>query len=201
MVALLEAEATSIEDSPELDRLRRALNDRHDAYVRQHGPLNRFTWRHTGRFDPETGERPARVRPRQGGFRSDPFASLVFDRDLRNWFWLTLVVRQAGDPAGPLPAVCDAILLNVPFPHLTAVRIEESSDDAGVVRICARAQSDEARCPACGNASARVHAWYERQLADAPVARTHRTGAPATGADERRSRGPDAGVAHRIRCP
>ena len=66
--------------------------------------------------------------------------------------------------------MCDAILLNVLFPHLTAVRIEELSDDAGVVRICARAQSDEARCPACGNVSARVHGWYERQLADVPVA-------------------------------
>lgn len=33
--------------------------------------------------------------------------------------------------------------------------------------------SDEATCPACGNASARVHCWYERQLADAPVAGRH----------------------------
>jgi len=51
-----------------------------------------------------------------------------------------------------IPPVCDAILLNVVFPHITAVRIEELSDDAGVVRICARAQADEKTCPACGNA-------------------------------------------------
>lgn len=79
VVALLEAEATSIEDSPELDHLRRQLNHRYDTYVRQHGAINRFAWRRTGRIDAETGEeRLARIRPRQGGFRSDPFANLVF---------------------------------------------------------------------------------------------------------------------------
>jgi N12 class adenine-specific DNA methylase len=79
VVALLEAEATSIEDSPELDQLRRQLNHRYDGYVRRFGPINRFAWRHTGRFDRATGEEHmARVRPRQGGFGSDPFANLVF---------------------------------------------------------------------------------------------------------------------------
>ncbi|TMC01271.1 MAG: helicase [Chloroflexi bacterium] len=79
VVALLEAEATSIEDSPELDNLRRRLNHHYDQYLRRFGPINRFDWRHTGRLDPETGEeRLARVRPRQGGFRGDPFANLVF---------------------------------------------------------------------------------------------------------------------------
>src|SRR5262249_8312747 len=29
---------------------------------------------------------------------------------------------------------------------------------------------EEAPCPVCGTASARVHSWYERRLADAPVA-------------------------------
>jgi transposase len=66
--------------------------------------------------------------------------------------------------------VCDAFLLNVLFPHLAAVRIEEISDEDGVVCICARAQLDEATCPGCGNASSRIHGWYERRLADAPVA-------------------------------
>src|SRR5437016_2502320 len=40
----------------------------------------------------------------------------------------------------------------------------------GAVCIRARAQADEATCPGCGNVSTRVHAWYERRLADAPVA-------------------------------
>ena len=79
VVALLEAESESIDDTDEMDRLREELNRRYDAYARQHGPINRFAWRRTGHVDPETGEeRMARVRPRQGGFRSDPFANLVF---------------------------------------------------------------------------------------------------------------------------
>ena len=40
--------------------------------------MNRFSWRHTGRTDPGTGEEKlARIRPAQGGFRTDPFAPLV----------------------------------------------------------------------------------------------------------------------------
>jgi hypothetical protein len=69
-----------------------------------------------------------------------------------------------------IPSVCDSKLLNVLLPHLTAVRVDELSHEEGVVCIHARAHADEAMCPACGNASARVHAWYERRLADTPVA-------------------------------
>jgi transposase len=66
--------------------------------------------------------------------------------------------------------VCDAIQLNVLFPHLAALRIEGLSHEEGLVCLRARAYADEAPCPACGMASARVHSWYERRLADAPVA-------------------------------
>jgi transposase len=65
--------------------------------------------------------------------------------------------------------VCDATLLNVLFPHLTAVRVDELSNEEGAVCIRARAMADEATCPGCGNSSRRVHGWYERRLADAPV--------------------------------
>jgi N12 class adenine-specific DNA methylase/predicted RNA methylase len=79
VVELLETEASTIDDSQDIDRLRQELNERYDACVRRFGPLNRFAWRRTGRTDPETGEeRMARIRPRQGGFRSDPFANLVY---------------------------------------------------------------------------------------------------------------------------
>ena len=61
-------------------------------------------------------------------------------------------------------------MLNVLLPHLAAVRVHELSHDDGVVRIRARASSEEATCPACGNPSSRVHCPYERQLADTPVA-------------------------------
>ena len=78
-VALLEAEAASIDDTEDIDRLRATLNADYDAYLARYGPINRFTQRPTGRTDSETGEPAmARIRPRQGGFRDDPFASLVY---------------------------------------------------------------------------------------------------------------------------
>ena len=41
--------------------------------------VNRFSWRRTGRTDAQTGEeRLARIRPPQGGFRTDPYATAVF---------------------------------------------------------------------------------------------------------------------------
>ncbi|MBO0871810.1 MAG: DEAD/DEAH box helicase family protein [Pseudonocardia sp.] len=79
VVQLLEAEAAAVDDTPQLDTLRTELNDRYDAYAARFGPLNRFSWRRTGRVDPRTGEdKYARIRPRQGGFRSDPFAATVY---------------------------------------------------------------------------------------------------------------------------
>jgi N12 class adenine-specific DNA methylase len=78
VTSLLEAEAASLEDTAELDGLRRDLNLRYDSYLQVYGPISRFSWRHTGRTDPATGEEKlARIRPPQGGFRSDPFAPLV----------------------------------------------------------------------------------------------------------------------------
>jgi hypothetical protein len=66
--------------------------------------------------------------------------------------------------------VCEAKLLNVLLPHLAALRIEGLSHEKGMVCLRARADAVEAPCPACGMASAQVHSWYERRLADAPVA-------------------------------
>jgi N12 class adenine-specific DNA methylase/SAM-dependent methyltransferase len=79
VVALLEAEAGSIDDTAEIVGLRRRLNYLYDSYGGQYGPINRFEWRHTGRLEPLTGEeRLARVRPRvQSIFRRDPYANAV----------------------------------------------------------------------------------------------------------------------------
>ena len=45
----------------------------------RYGPINRVATRRTGRVDPDTGvERLARIRPPQGGFRSDPHAPAVY---------------------------------------------------------------------------------------------------------------------------
>jgi N12 class adenine-specific DNA methylase len=75
---LLEAEAVTVDDTSELDALRRDLGILYDRYCERFGPVNRFTWRRTGRVDPATGEeRLARVSPPQGGFRADPFAPAV----------------------------------------------------------------------------------------------------------------------------
>lgn len=61
-------------------------------------------------------------------------------------------------------------MLYVLFPHLAALRIEALSHEGGLVCLQALAETDTATCPECGNLSARVHGWYGRRLADAPVA-------------------------------
>ena len=78
VVALLSAEAATVDTTDEITALRAALNTHYDSYLRRFGPLNRFTWRATGRVDSVTGEeRMARIRPAMGGFGSDPYAKLV----------------------------------------------------------------------------------------------------------------------------
>lgn len=76
--ALLAAEAETFDHRPEIEELRTNLNQRYDAYVGRHGPINRFKWRRTGRTDPDTGEEiQTRAPDRLGGFRADPRAPLV----------------------------------------------------------------------------------------------------------------------------
>ncbi|HMJ03036.1 MAG TPA: DEAD/DEAH box helicase family protein, partial [Conexibacter sp.] len=76
---LLAVEAATAADTPELASLRSRLKWRYDAYVGQHGPINRFTLQRTGRTDPETGEPLMRRAgaPAVTILRSDPHASLV----------------------------------------------------------------------------------------------------------------------------
>ncbi len=79
VVALLEGEADTNEDGPVLESIRQRLNTSYASYVAAYGPINRFTERATGFVDPATGERKrARIRPKQGGFRTDPFANAVY---------------------------------------------------------------------------------------------------------------------------
>ena len=47
--------------------------------------------------------------------------------------------------------------------NLTSVRAEENA-----ITLCARTSTSAARCPACGQRSARVHSRYMRTLADLP---------------------------------
>jgi N12 class adenine-specific DNA methylase len=76
--ALLDAERATAEDTPRLGELRARLNREYDAYARVHGPLNRMSWRRTGRTDDAGNETWARQRPAQGGFRDDPFGPIVY---------------------------------------------------------------------------------------------------------------------------
>jgi len=78
-VALLAAEAATAEDSEHIDGLRRELNTRYDAYAKRWGPINRITYRRTGRVDEVTGEdRLARIAPPQGRFKLDPHSPAVY---------------------------------------------------------------------------------------------------------------------------
>ena len=80
VTGLLDAEAASLDDTPELDRLRQDLNQRYDAYVaglRADQPVLLAAHRPHRPRRPAS-EKLARIRPPQGGFRADPFAPLVY---------------------------------------------------------------------------------------------------------------------------
>ncbi|MER7761324.1 hypothetical protein [Streptomyces sp. NPDC097619] len=71
-VALIEAETDHDTPDAQLEPLRAEVNRLYDAYVRVHGPINRFTTVQ-GEVDEETGEAAVSRRyPRLGGFRRDP---------------------------------------------------------------------------------------------------------------------------------
>ena len=79
VVGLLDLEASHREDTPAMASRRAELGRRYDAYRARFGPINRARLRRTGRHDPETGEeRTTRITPRQGGFRTDPYAPAVY---------------------------------------------------------------------------------------------------------------------------
>jgi hypothetical protein len=78
-MALLAAESATAEDSEHIDALRHELNTRYDAYAKRWGPINRITYRRTGRVDEVTGEDLlARIAPPQGRFRLDPHSPAVY---------------------------------------------------------------------------------------------------------------------------
>jgi transposase len=57
-------------------------------------------------------------------------------------------------------------LLLMLFPHLGGLRVEQVEDAGDAVVIRARCRAAQARCPACGAVSSRVHARYARVVAD-----------------------------------
>jgi transposase len=57
-------------------------------------------------------------------------------------------------------------LLLMLFPHLRGLRAERVEDTGDAVVIRARCRAAQARCPACGAVSSRVHGGYARVVAD-----------------------------------
>jgi N12 class adenine-specific DNA methylase len=151
VTVLLEAEAASPDDSPALERLRQDLGRRYDSYVRSYGAVNRFSWRHTGHADTGTGrEKMARIRPPQGGFRTDPFAPLVqaleeFDPVSQRAAKAAIFTRRVVAPRNPrlgadTPADALAICLDVcgevrlaPIARLLGVDDEQARQDLGTL--------------------------------------------------------------------
>ncbi len=106
--ALLDAEAASSEDTPQISELRTDLRRRYDSYLPAFGPINRFSQRRTGRAGPQTGEEKlAQIRPAQGGFRDDPFSPLVY-------------ALEEFDPAGQRAAKADIFSRRVIAPRGSA---------------------------------------------------------------------------------
>ncbi len=83
--ALIEAEAASASDTPQLDQLRRQLRSSYQSYVDQYGPINRMT--RTARLSANGEERiTVRRPPVMRTFDKDPFAPLakaieIYDAD------------------------------------------------------------------------------------------------------------------------
>lgn len=79
-LALIDAEAANAENTDDMKRLREDLNRSYDAYVSdpRYGPVSRFTeTRRGGGEDDVEEESVTRRRPPQGGFRDDPYSSVV----------------------------------------------------------------------------------------------------------------------------
>ncbi|MGH3190580.1 MAG: hypothetical protein ACRDOL_25605, partial [Streptosporangiaceae bacterium] len=92
-LALLRAEQGTLDDTTEIDRLRARLNRDYDAYARLYGPAKRFKWGKprpkpkrrqddadddAAQDDQDEVETAPRLRPGQGGFRTDPFYPVVY---------------------------------------------------------------------------------------------------------------------------
>ena len=148
---LLGAEAASVEDTPQIDRVRTLLREEYEEYRRRWGAINRSTQRRTGRVDPQTGkDRLARVIPRAiRALRSDPFAALVlsleiFDEQTGQATPATLLRQRAVAPRTPVlgadsPQDALAVCLDTRG-HVDMAAIAELLGDT---RDGARAQLDE----------------------------------------------------------
>lgn len=63
-------------------------------------------------------------------------------------------------------------MVDVVFPHLSAVLVERVERDDDTVVIVGRSRGDRMPCPACGTVTGKVHGYYQRRLADTPAGGT-----------------------------
>ncbi len=147
VVDLLAAEAASAEDTDQVVRLREQLNRRYDAYAGTYGPINRFSWRRTGRTHPDTGEDLlARITPPQGRFRADPHAPLVyaleqFDSATQRATKASILTQRVVAPrATPLGADTPQDALAICLDNLGRVDLPEIARLLGATEVDARDQ-------------------------------------------------------------
>ena len=107
--ALLATEATTAEETSQLEGLRAELKAGYDEYRRRYGAINRFKLRATGRNDRQTDEpRYARVVPAAvAKLRSDPSYALVlaleeFDEATQTATAAALLTRRVITPRAPV---------------------------------------------------------------------------------------------------
>jgi len=148
VVAVLEAEAATAEDTPELHALRTTLATAYTGYVAAHGQLNRVGHRRTGRVDPDTGqERTAQVRPAvMRLFASDPFSATVravevYDAQTQTAVGAAILTQRVVGPRTPrlgadTPADAAAICLDT---H-AELRLDEIARLLGADTTTAREQ-------------------------------------------------------------
>jgi hypothetical protein len=148
VVAVLEAEAATSEDTAELRALRTTLATAYTGYVAGFGPLNRVGHRRTGRVDPDTGqERTAQVRPAvMRLFASDPFSATVralevYDAQTQTAVGAAILSQRVVAPRTPrlgadTPADAAAICLDT---H-AELRLGEVARLLGVTAATAREQ-------------------------------------------------------------
>ena len=145
VAALLNAEASSPDDTPGIAELRAELNRRYDAYADAYGPVNRTGWKRTGKTDDTGNDILARNPPPQGKFSQDPYAAAVYaleDFDPETGqaaktviFTQRVVTTRRARESASDPADAVAICMD----QAGEVRIEDAA------RLLGSASADEAR--------------------------------------------------------
>ncbi|QPS35630.1 SNF2-related protein [Brevibacterium casei] len=119
---LLELEAATVEDTEEITTTRERLRRDYQKYVGKYGPLNRYSWRRTGRTNDAGDETFARIVPTPIRLlRSDPFGALVlaleeFDDAVQIATPATIMTRRVVAPRAEVQGVdtpADAVAVSL----------------------------------------------------------------------------------------